>query len=94
MDRYKVYISDKPSGVTDIEELWCASEDEAITLMLDLAARNAAEVWRGSQRIYAVSEGARLEPVDVESDRRVIGLSANVVTPWVFDLRAARPPQI
>lgn len=53
MQRYKVYLSDQPSGVTDLEEAWCATDDEAITAMLDLAGRNAAEVWRGGDRIYA-----------------------------------------
>jgi hypothetical protein len=53
MQRYRVYLSDQPSGVTDLEEVWCADADEAIASMLDLAGRNAAEVWRGADRIFS-----------------------------------------
>ena len=77
MQRYRVYLSDQPSGVTDLEEVWCATADEAITSMLDLAGRNAAEVWRGPDRIFAAPRASSFGAVMDED-------AAPVATPSAF----------
>lgn len=88
MQRYRVYLSDQPMAVTDLEEVWCATDDEAITTMLDLAGRNAAEVWQGAERIYATprasSFGAVLDDSVVSEVRFPVRLNAQ----RSLDLRA------
>jgi hypothetical protein len=94
MHRFCVYISDEPSGVTDIEEVWCASDDEAITMMLDLAGRNAAEVWQGDERIYAVPPAAQFAGFDHEPGASEAVLRPALTTPLSFYFRVTEPRQI
>ena len=88
MQRYRVYLSDQPSGVTDLEEAWCASDDEAITAMLDLTGRNAAELWRGPERIYATPRASSFGIVLDEDVASAVSVSGRFGFQQQFDLRA------
>jgi hypothetical protein len=75
MHRYRVYLSDQPSAVTDLEEVWCVADDEAITTMLDLAGRNAAELWRGANRVYATPRASSFGVVLDEDVASAVSIS-------------------
>lgn len=88
MQRYRVYLSDQTSGVTDLEEVWCATDDEAITILLDLAGRNAAEVWRGAQRVFATPRASSFGAVLDEDMAGAMRLPARSGAQQPLDLRA------
>jgi hypothetical protein len=94
MKRYKIYISDETSAVTDIEEVWCATKDEAITTMIDLAGRNAAEVWLGDHRISALPSARG--PLGLFQDLAFeqIRVPACMARPWTVDPLFGTPGQL
>ncbi|HEX4740534.1 MAG TPA: hypothetical protein VH353_04305 [Caulobacteraceae bacterium] len=88
MQRYRVYLSDQPSAVTDLEEVWCAADDEAISAMLDLAGRNAAELWRGADRVYATPRASSFCVVLDEDVASAVSISGRFGFRQSPDLRA------
>ncbi len=60
MTPYTLYVFDAQGRASDFEEVFCATDAEAINTMLDRAQGRPIELWRGEQRLLSArAEGAR-----------------------------------
>ena len=70
MTRYTLSFSDTQGRATNVEELDCASDAEAINALHDRAWGRPAELWRGDDKILSLPGRPRPHHPRVAGPRR------------------------